>query len=449
MNAKENIMGTMPAWKLIRRLAVPTVIITLVMAVYNMADIFFIGKTNNVDMVNAIAVCMPAFTIVQAFGTLIGAGGCTAISVVLGRNERKKAKQISAFCFYFPLTLGVLLAVVGMIFTEQIVSMLGASQESHAYAMGYFRVLMLGCPVMLFSNAFVNILRADGSVKESMLANLSGTILNIILDPVFILLLNMGVEGAAIATVVGNALAAVIVLVTLKKKSTFSIRAKDLVFKRDITLKTLSLGVPLSIGTLLMSLSYMVLNNLLLDVHPNAQGAFGISRTIMLLSTMVQMGICMGVQPAVSYNYGKNNAKRVKELILKTGIVCVCFGLLVAIICIGFHSAILGAFIKVESILAYGMPILLGCFITAPVYAIYQCAVTFLQATERPMPSTIITALRQGGLLIPIMYLLYQLGGFHALVFCFAVADVVSAVVGAALLRNRIIKLKDRKGMTI
>ena len=122
----------MPVWKLIRRLAVPTVIITLVMAVYNMADIFFIGKTGNADMVNAIAVCMPAFTIVQAFGTLIGAGGCTAISIALGRDERKKAQQISAFCFYFSLLLGVFLSIMGLIFSGQIVSLLGASAESRA-----------------------------------------------------------------------------------------------------------------------------------------------------------------------------------------------------------------------------------------------------------------------------------------------------------------------------
>ena len=441
------MMSTMPVWKLIRRLAVPTVTITLVMAVYNMADIFFIGKTGNADMVNAIAVCMPAFTVVQAFGTLIGAGGCTAISIALGRNERKKAQQISAFCFYFSLLLGILLSIAGLIFSEQIVSLLGASAESRAYAAGYLKVLMLGCPIMIFSNAFVNILRADGSVRESMLANLSGTFINILLDPLFILAFNMGVEGAAIATVIGNAVAAIIVLVVMKKKPVFSIRRKDLTFKREVTLKPLMLGLPLSCGTLLMSFSYMALNNLLLVVSPDAQGAFGISRTIMLLSTMVQMGICMGMQPAVSYNYGQKDWKRVKELILKTGLACICFGLFVAVVCIGFRSAILGAFIKDESIVSYGVPILLGCFITAPVYAIYQCSVTFLQAIERPMSSTIITILRQGGLLIPVMYLLYQIGGFNALVFCFAAVDVISAVIGSMLLRSGIINFSNKKGV--
>lgn len=170
-------MGTLPAWHLIRKMAIPTVIITLVMAVYNMADIFFIGKTGNADMVNAIAVCMPAFTVIQAFGTLIGAGGCTAISVALGRDEREKARQISAFCFYFSVGLGLLLAVAGWIFMDPLAALLGTSESTHAYAVSYLKVLALGCPAMIFSNAFVNILRADGSVKESMMANLSGTTL--------------------------------------------------------------------------------------------------------------------------------------------------------------------------------------------------------------------------------------------------------------------------------
>ena len=168
----------------------------------------------------------------------------------------------------------------------------------------------------------------------------------------------------------------------------------------------------------------------------------------MLLSTMVQMGICMGVQPAVSYNYGQKNDKRVRELILKTGVVCTCFGIAAAAVCIGFRASILSAFIKNEAILAYGKSILLGCFISAPVYGVYQCAVTFMQATERPLPSTAVTVLRQGGLLIPAMYLLYYFGDFDALVFCFAVTDVIAAFTGALLLYRRLKSEPDKTEIT-
>ena len=443
MTSNEEAMGLLPAWKLIRKLAIPTVIITLVMALYNMADIFFIGKTGNADMVNAISVCMPAFTVIQAFGTLIGAGGCTAVSIALGRGEKQKSRNLSSFCFWFCLTLSAVLGILLFVLSDQVVTMLGASVASHDYAAQYLRVLAFGCPIMLFSNAFVNILRADGSVKESMAANLSGTFTNILLDPLMILTFGMGVRGAAVATVIGNAVAAGITLAVLRKKPIYTLSPRELSLRRDVSLRTLSLGLPLSAGTLLMSVSYMVLNNLLLAVDPDAQGAFGISRTIMLLSTMIQMGICMGVQPAVCYAYGQGNISRVKELIRKTTIVCMGFGLLVAAVCIGFRSAILGAFIRDEAILSYGKPILLGCFITAPVYGLYQSSATFLQATERPLASTVITLLRQGGLLIPAMLLLNHVAGFDGLVYCFAVTDVLAAAAGCFLLSRRLRKLAD------
>ncbi len=425
-------------WSVIASLAIPTVIITLVMVVYNMADVFFIGKTGDARMINAIAVCMPIFPIIQAFGTLIGAGGCTAISVALGKGDTNKTKQISSFCFYFCVVVGILMAIILNLFTEPIISMLGAAESYRSYAALYLRFLALGCPVMMFSNGFVNIMRADGSMKEPMIANLSGTITNIILDPIFILGFNMGVTGAAIATVIGNVLSTIILAKLLKSKMNYlSISPKDLSLNYDTAVRPMMLGLPIASGTVLMSVSYMVINNLLLSVDANAQGAFGISRSIMLLSTTTQLGICMGVQPAVSYNYGKGNTKRVREFIKKTMLACMLFGLAIAIICIGGRDILMKAFIDDAAIAAYGRQILVGCFITAPIYAIYQSSVTFLQATDWAGASTVITLMRQGIILIPAMIILNLVFGFSGLIYCFAVVDVVTAILGIITLRRR------------
>ena len=198
------------------------------------------------------------------------------------------------------------------------------------------------------------------------------------------------------------------------------------------------LGLPIASGTVLMSVSYMVLNNLLLNVGADAQGAFGISRSIMLLSTTTQLGICMGVQPAVSYNFGRGNIERVKEFIVKTTMDCMIFGLVVALLCIGGRDILMKAFIDDASIAMYGRQILIGCFITAPIYSIYQSAVTFLQATDKAAASTLITLIRQGGVLIPAMIILNALFGFSGLIFCFAVVDIVAAIVGVTVLTNHI-----------
>ncbi|SFG02831.1 putative efflux protein, MATE family [Lachnospiraceae bacterium C7] len=429
-------------WSVIASLAIPTVIITMVMVVYNMADVFFIGKTGDVNMINAISVCMPIFPIIQAFGTLIGAGGCTAISVALGEKNLEKSKKISSFCFYFCVVAGLAMTIVLSVFTEPIMSLLGASESYKEYGMLYLRFLALGCPVMMFSNGFVNIMRADGSMKEPMIANLSGTIVNIILDPIFILGFDMGVAGAAIATVLGNVLATVILLKLLRGKKYFlSLSPKKLELSYDTALHPMALGFPIASGTILMSFSYMVLNNLLLTIDANAQGAFGIGRSIMLLSTMTQLGICMGVQPAVSYNYGRGDGKRVREFVLKATMACVIFGLAIAFICIVGRDAILRAFIDDIAIMGYGRKIIFGCFITAPIYAIYQSAVTFLQATDSAKWSAIITVLRQGIILIPAMIILNMYWGFDGIVYCFAVVDVIGAFIGVIVLWKRLKKI--------
>ena len=299
--------------------------------------------------------------------------------------------------------------------------------------------LALGCPFMMFANGFVNIMRADGSMKEPMIANLSGTITNIILDPIFIIGFGIGVTGAAVATVLGNMLSSVILFKLLKgKKNYLSLSPKDIKLDYENAIHPMLLGLPIASGTVLMSVSYMVLNNLLLAVDSNAQGAFGISRSIMLLSTTTQLGICMGVQPAVSYNFGRDNIERVKEFIVKTTMVCMIFGLTIAIICIGGRDYLMKAFIDDANIAMYGRQILVGCFITAPVYSIYQSAVTFLQATDWAGASTVITLLRQGGVLIPAMVILNALFGFSGLIYCFAVVDVVAATLGVIVLTRHL-----------
>ena len=435
MNKNENFMGTMPVWKMIARLSVPTVIITMVMAVYNMADVFFIGKTNNADMVNAISVCMPVFTIVQAFGTLVGSGGCTAISIALGKGETDRTKSISAFCFWFCMALGLILAVAMNLFSEVLMDMLGAADSYRQYALTYLRIIAWGCPVMLFSNAFVNVLRADGSIKESMMANLSGTFLNIILDPILILWCDMDVAGAAIATVAGNLLALIIVAVVIRKKAavlSFDIRKVSM--KKENSVQVLALGLPLAAGTLLISVAYMVMNNILKGYDANAQGAFGICRTIMLLSTMIQMGICMGTQPAVSYCFGLDNQPRVKEIIRKTGAVTMFFGALISVIIIACRKTILAFVFADPAVMVYAEKIIVGCLCTSVIYGLYQVCSTSLQAIEKPMWSTLVTISRQGAILIPVMLLLNSLWGFDGLIYCFAVTDIAVGILSTVLL---------------
>ena len=332
------------------------------------------------------------------------------------------------------------------LFSEGFLGILGADASYSNYAEIYLRIIACGCPVMLFSNAFVNILRADGSIKESMIANISGTFLNIILDPILILGCNMNVAGAAIATVAGNLLSLIIVVAVIKKKDNIlSFDIKKLSLKYENSLQVLSLGLPLAIGTLLISVSYMVMNNLLKGYDINAQGAFGICRTIMLMSTMIQMGICMGTQPAVSYSYGRNHISRVKEIIVKTGIVTVAFGAIVSTAIICFRKMILTAVFNDVAVMVYADKIIIGCLCTSAVYGLYQVCSTSLQAIKRPLWSTLVTVFRQGVILIPVMLVLNFWFEFQGLIFCFAITDIIVALIGIVLLCTALREIEKLK----
>ncbi len=433
MNEKEQMMQSLPVWKLIPKLTIPTVIITLVMVIYNMADIFFIGQTGNSQMFNAIALCMPVFTIVQAFGTLIGGGGSTAIAISLGKKDVDSARRISVFCCWFGVGLGVAIAILANLFAPGIVRLLGASEAYASYAEMYLRIISAGSAIMIFSNAFVNIVRADGSAKESMVANLTGTLINIILDPIFILGFRWGIAGAAVATVLGNLSTMLFILLRLRKQSSIlSFQVKDFHMNKS-EWKVLTLGLPLAIGTLLMSISYMVMNNLLASYGDNATGAFGIARSVMMLATLTQMGICMGMQPAMSYNFGRGDLPRVREIIRKTGVVAFTLGTVVSAICILFKSPILHAFIDNDEVYEYAGILLIGCMVSAPIYGIFQLCAALLPATNKPSWGTIVTIVRHGIVFIPAMLLLNYFFGYQGLAFAIPVTDVVAAVLGIIL----------------
>ena len=218
MNRNQETLEKAPYTKLLLTLCVPTIIIMLVMVIYNMADIYFIGRTKNEDMIAAVSLCSPLFSILSGLGTLFGSGGCTSISLALGRGDTDRVKKISALCFYGSVVLGTLFLVVVLTLLSPASKMLGADEATLDFTKDYLRVIAIGAPVILFSNVFMNIIRADGAAKESMIANLLGTVTNIVLDPVFILAFHMGVTGAAAATVLGNAVsAAYIVWYCLKK----------------------------------------------------------------------------------------------------------------------------------------------------------------------------------------------------------------------------------------
>lgn len=435
MNMKnEQALQEAPAGKLLLQLCIPTIVVMLVIVVYNMADIFFMGKTGDTDQVAAISMSSPIFSVLQGIGTLLGGGGCIAISMALGKKEMEHIKKVSSFCCYAALALGLVFAVIVNIFMAPIIRMLGVSSQVAGFAEQYIRILALGAPAVLFANVYANLVRADGAAVQSMIANGVGTVANIILDPILILGFHMGITGAAIATVMGNVLSSVyLVYYVMRRQKNYSLRPSDFTLKPAISLHVMALGVPMAVSTLLMSFCHVFSNRLMASYGDIVIAANGVSSKAGMLIGMIAMGICMGMQPAISYNYGAGDLKRMNHIIKVTGAVTVVTGSILTLFCFIFRDQFIGAFIANEELISYGQKLIIGGLVTGPVCGLYQLSTSFLQSTGKTSYATLVSLLRQGLVYLPMIYLMNSLFGLDGLIFAGAVSDVISILIGGGL----------------
>ena len=434
MSKNEEMLQKESMGKLLAKMCIPSVIIMVVIVIYNMADIYFVGKTNDYNQIAAVSMSGPLFSVLQAIGTLFGGGGMVALSTALGKKEESKIRKITSFCCYGPIIIGLIFAVVVNVFIHPIVSAMGATSQFMGDMVSYVRILAIGAPVILFANVFGNIVRADGSAKESMIGNIIGTVCNIILDPILILVLHMGVAGAAIATVAGNLLTCVYLAHhILKSQKKFSLKKQDFSLKQGLPIKIVSLGFPLAASTILMSFASMIQNKLLVGYGDVVVAAGGVASKIGMLIAMVVMGICMGIQPAIAYNHGSGDRKRMGEIIKGTGILAVLTGTILTVVCFIFRNQFVAAFTQDDTLIFIGQKMVVGGILSGPIYGLYQLSASFLQATGKVSYASFVSLLRQGIVYIPAIFLLNILFGLNGLIFAGAVSDVVSVVVGGIL----------------
>lgn len=430
----ELMMKEAPVKILFAKLCIPTIVIMLVMVVYNMADIFFVGRAGDATQVAAVSLSGPVYSILSGLGTLLGAGGSTAIAIALGKGEKERVKKITAFCFYMALGLSIGFAILTTLFIEPIVSVLGAEGKTATFTAQYVRMIGIGAPFILISNVFANIVRSDGSAKISMVSNLLGTITNIILDPIFISGLKMGVQGAAIATVIGNMVSsAYLMYYVMKRKDVFSLAPRHFTLKKTISLRVMSLGLPLAISTILMSLSSVFSNNLYISYGDVVVAANGVASKPAMLIAMLMMGICMGMQPAISYNYGAGNWKRLHEITMKTGLITVATGAALSVILFLIRNQVVAAFISDSSVQAYGVRMMMATLLSGPIVGLYQLSTTFLQGTGKVSYALILSILRQGALFVPILFISNYFGGLNGLIFSNPITDALAVLVGCVL----------------
>lgn len=435
MNSNQNLFQDMPIQKAVYRMAVPTVISSLVLVIYNMADTFFIGQTHDALQVAAISLTNAVFVMYMGIAQLLGIGGSAVISILLGQGENQKSKSASVFCFYSSLLFGIVAGALILLFMDPLLSLLGSNEATYQFSKDYLYYIALGAPFILLANTFGHAVRGEGASQASMIGGMLGTIVNIILDPVFILYLQMGTAGAAIATVLGNVFSCIYYIYYLTRKSKFmSLQLKYLKDCHQVAGRVLSVGVPAGISSALMSIATVLLNNALVPYGDTAVAAMGVVTKIYLFIVFVHMGISNGIQPLLGYCYGAGNRKRFMGILKFSGILTVICGSILTAIYILFSRQIIGVFINEPMVIQYGVPMLIATSLAGPILGLMFLSINSMQALNRPLPATILSLCRQGLFFIPLLFILNKTFGLAGINYTQTVSDYLAIVIALVML---------------
>lgn len=422
-----NVFDTMPVKNAVLKNAIPAIIAMLMVLVYNLADTFFIGLTHDDLQVAAVSLATPVFLIFMALGTIFGIGGTSVISRAMGEGREDYAKKVSAFCMWSCVAVGVIVSALFYVFMDNILVLVGTSADIWAFTKSYLNIVILCGPFVLIANCYSNVIRAEGQSTKAMMGMLIGNMINVILDPIMILGLGWNIEGAAIATVIGNVLgAAYYLLYFIRGKSMLSIGIKDFSIKDKVCSSVLAIGIPASLGGLLMSFSQIIMNSLISGYGDIAIAAAGVAMKVTMIIGMISMGLGQGVQPLLGYCVGSKNWKRYKEILRFSILFSLVLGIVLTGICYYLSNNIVKVFLTQTDAINYGVQFTRILLSTAFLFGVFYCLINALQAMGAAMPSLIVNISRQGLIYIPFLFILKIILGVQGLIWAQPVADVLS-----------------------
>ncbi len=430
MDAKDKQYKKMvetPVSRLIISLSVPTVVSMLVTAVYNMADTFFVGQLGK-SASGAVGIVFSIMAIIQAIGFTLGMGSGTWISRILGRKDNEKASQVASTGVFLGIAFGLIISVIGIIFLDKILLLCGATETILPHAKDYAFYILLSAPLMISSFVLNNILRSEGKAKFSMFGITSGGVLNIILDPLFIYVFELGTAGAAIATAISQLVGVIVLsLPFILRKTETKISIKKIRVFSPISLKILKNGFPSFCRQGLASLSTILLNTAASGYGDAAISAMSITGKIFMVVFSVIIGLGQGYQPVLGYNYSAGFFTRVKKaasFMLKASYVVVfVIGGAIAL----FSGQLIGLFIKNDAeVVSIGVTALRIQCIGLVFVPLSILANMTLQSVGKSLQSSFLSSLRQGIFFIPLILILPKFIGILGVQCTQGIADTLS-----------------------
>lgn len=442
-------MTETPVHKLITSLAIPTIISMLVTAIYNIADTFFVAKLGT-SASGAVGIVFSLMAIIQAIGFTLGMGSGSLISRLLGAKKNEKANEMASTGFFTAIIFGVLLALFGIINLDALMKALGSSDSILPLAKNYAKYILIAAPVMCASFVLNNILRSEGKARFAMVGIASGSIINIFLDPILIFKFDMGISGAAIATMVSQMISFLILLSSVLRGVTISkLSIKYMSKKFSTYCLIIKTGLPSFTRQGLASISTVLLNLCAVGYGDAAVAALSIFSKIFMFIFSAVIGFGQGFQPVVGYNYGAEKYDRVREscfFTIKVGMIIMSFCAVIGFI---FAPQIINLFIADDlEVINIGTSCLRAQCIAMPIIPICTvCNMTF-QMIGRSWTATLLSSTRQGLCFIPILFIGNAIFGLRGIEFTQALSDIASCIIaipfGISFLKDIRIKIDEQ-----
>ncbi|MBE5838795.1 MATE family efflux transporter [Butyrivibrio sp.] len=446
---RREYLTTTPIPKLILSLSVPTIISMMVTAIYNTADTFFVARVSSDPVVNtaataSVGLVFTVMALIQATGFFCGHGSGNFLSRMLGAGNHKEANEMASTGFALSLILGVIFAVVGNIFIEEIVQFLGATSTTMQFTMDYMRIILFGAPFMMAQFVINNQLRFQGSAVYAMVGLMCGAVMNIVLDPLLILVFHMQVRGAAIATVMGQVTSFIVLLIGTSKGENIKLNIKNVHINGYYLKEIVNGGAPSLFRQGMAAIATLILNRTAGAIGSDAAIAgMSVAGRVMMMMASALIGFGQGYQPVCSFNYGAGLTKRVKEGFIFCVKYSTVFLVGIGVVCFIFAPDIIALFSKNPMAMEVGVAALRFQACTLPLSGTIVISNMMLQSIGKGVKASIMASSRNGLFFIPMILILPPILGILGVEMAQSCADVLSFGLAIPLAASELKKFND------
>ena len=433
-NKRIALLGSMPIPKALLAMGLPTMLGMMINAVYNLVDAYFVGGLGTSQM-GAISVAFPLGQVVVGLGLLFGNGAASYISRLMGQGEKEQAGKVTSTTLYSSIFVGAAIILLIMIFLKPILAILGATESIMPYAVSYTSIYVISSIFTVFNVTMNSIVTSEGAPKTTMFALLTGAILNIVLEPIFIYTLDLGITGAAIATAIAQMVSTLVYIKYITgKKSAFSFSISEFCFSRKIFAEILKIGIPTLAFQLLTSIAISLSNMEAARYGDSAIAGIGAVTRIISFGTLIVFGFIKGFQPIAGYNYGAKNYDRLREAIKTAVLWSSAFCVILGLILVAFPEAIISQFTKADTLLiTVGKKALRANGLSFMLFGFYTVYSSLFLALGKAKEGFLLGICRQGICFVPVILIVPMIWGLNGILYAQPIADVIAAVIAVCM----------------